>query len=108
MLTQIYIHLGVALAGLVSFLSPCVLPLVPPYLGYLGGTTIEQMTSASVGSELRRGVLLGSVFFGLGFTTVVVALGAGASMLGQWVQSHKPELAFVAWLIIIAFGLHFL
>ena len=44
MLTQIYIHLGVALAGLVSFLSPCVLPLVPPYLGYLGGTTIEQMT----------------------------------------------------------------
>ena len=44
MLTQVYIHLGVALAGLVSFLSPCVLPLVPPYLGYLGGTTIEQMT----------------------------------------------------------------
>ena len=44
MLTQVYIHLGVALAGLVSFLSPCVLPLVPPYLGYISGTTIEQMT----------------------------------------------------------------
>src|SRR4029077_4612273 len=44
MLTQVYIHLGVALAGLVSFLSPCVLPLVPPYLGYISGTTSEQMT----------------------------------------------------------------
>ena len=89
MLTQIYIHLGVALAGLVSFLSPCVLPLVPPYLGYLGGTTIEQMTSAHVGSELRRRVLLASLFFVLGFTTVFVALGAGASVLGQWILSHR-------------------
>ncbi|HXE68564.1 MAG TPA: cytochrome c biogenesis protein CcdA [Hyphomicrobiaceae bacterium] len=108
MLTQIYIHLGVALAGLVSFLSPCVLPLVPPYLGYLGGTTIEQMTSAHVGSDLRRRVLLASLFFVLGFTTVFVALGAGASVLGQWIQSHRAELSLVAGLIIIGFGLHFL
>ncbi len=108
MLTQVYIHMGVALAGLVSFLSPCVLPLVPPYLGYLGGTTIEQMTGAHVGSELRRRVLLASVFFVLGFTTVFVALGAGASVLGQWIQSHKAELSIVAGLIIIGFGLHFL
>jgi cytochrome c-type biogenesis protein len=108
MLTQIYIHLGVALAGLVSFLSPCVLPLVPPYLGYLGGTTIEQMLGAHVGSELRRRVLLAAVFFVLGFTTVFVALGAGASVLGQWIQSHKAELSIIAGLIIIGFGLHFL
>ena len=80
MLTQVYIHMGVALAGLVSFLSPCVLPLVPPYLGYLGGTTIEQMTGAQVGTELRRRVLLASVCFVLGFTTVFVALGAGATL----------------------------
>jgi cytochrome c-type biogenesis protein len=108
MLTQVYIHLGVALAGLVSFLSPCVLPLVPPYLGYLGGTTIEQMLGAHVGSELRRRVLLAAVFFVLGFTTVFVALGAGASVLGQWIQSHKAELSILAGLIIIGFGLHFL
>jgi len=108
MLTQVYIHFGVALAGLVSFLSPCVLPLVPPYLGYLGGTTIEQMTSAQVGSELRRRVLLASLFFVLGFTTVFVALGAGASVLGQWIQSHRAELSLIAGLIIIGFGLHFL
>ncbi|MGE0850724.1 MAG: cytochrome c biogenesis CcdA family protein [Hyphomicrobiaceae bacterium] len=109
MLTQIYIHLGVALAGVVSFLSPCVLPLVPPYLGYLGGTTIERMTHANgVDDDVWRRVVLASIFFVLGFTTVFVAFGASASVLGQWVQTHKSELAFVAGLVIIAFGLHFL
>ena len=109
MLTQVYIHLGVALAGIVSFLSPCVLPLVPPYLGYLGGTTIERMTHADgIDDHLWRRIVLASVFFVLGFTTVFVALGAGASTLGQWVQTHKGELSIVAGLVIIGFGLHFL
>jgi cytochrome c-type biogenesis protein len=109
MLTQVYIHLGVALAGVVSFLSPCVLPLVPPYLGYLSGTTIERMTHEDgIDEHLWRRVVLASVFFVLGFTTVFVALGAGASVLGQWVQTHKSELSIVAGLIIIGFGLHFL
>src|SRR5262249_61977335 len=107
MLTQVYIHMGVALAGLVSFLSPCVLPLVPPYLGYLGGTTIEEMAGAHVGSDLRRRVLLAALFFVLGFTTVFVALGAGASVLGQWVQSHKAELSVGAGLVVIGFCLPF-
>jgi len=109
MLTQVYIHLGVALAGLVSFLSPCVLPLVPPYLGYLSGATIEQMTDeAGIADHLGRRVVLASLFFVLGFTAVFVALGAGASVLGQWVQAHKGELAIVAGTVIILFGLHFL
>jgi cytochrome c-type biogenesis protein len=109
MLTQVYIHLGVALAGVVSFLSPCVLPLVPPYLGYLGGTTIDRITHEDgIDDHLWRRIVLASVFFVLGFTTVFVALGAGASVLGQWVQSHKAELSLVAGLVIIAFGLHFL
>jgi cytochrome c-type biogenesis protein len=109
MLTQVYIHLGVALAGLVSFLSPCVLPLVPPYLGYLGGTTIEQMTErGGVDDRVRRRVMVASLCFVLGFTTVFVALGAGASVLGQWVQEHKGQLAVVAGIVIIGFGLHFL
>jgi cytochrome c-type biogenesis protein len=109
MLTQIYIHLGVALAGMVSFLSPCVLPLVPPYLGYLGGTTIDQIgKSDEVDARVWRRVVVASVFFVLGFTTVFVGFGAGASMMGQWIQAHKSELSVVAGLIIIVFGLHFL
>ena len=109
MLTQVYIHFGVALAGLASFLSPCVLPLVPPYLTYLGGTTIDQLTGAEqVDTRVWRRVGLASVFFVLGFTTVVVGFGAGASVLGQWIQAHKSELAIVAGFVIILFGLHFL
>ena len=109
MLTQIYIHFFVALAGLVSFLSPCVLPLVPPYLTYLGGTTMEQLADKDeIDPHLWRRVILASVFFVLGFTTVFVGLGAGASMLGQWIQTYKNELAVVAGVIIILFGLHFL
>jgi len=109
MLTQVYIHLGVALAGLVSFLSPCVLPLVPPYLGYLSGTTIEQLTDKGrFDDDVRRRVVLASVLFVAGFTTVFVALGASASVLGQWVQDHKAQLSILAGLVIIGFGLHFL
>jgi cytochrome c-type biogenesis protein len=109
MLTQLYIHFFVALAGLVSFLSPCVLPLVPPYLTYLGGTTMEQLVGEEqIDTHLWRRVVLAAVFFVLGFTTVFVGLGAGASVLGQWIQTYKAELAKVAGLVIILFGLHFL
>ena len=109
MLTQLYIHLGVALAGLVSFLSPCVLPLVPPYLGYLGGTTIEQMVDGErVEDHVWRRVVIASLCFVLGFTAVFVALGASASALGQWAQYYKGDLSIVAGLVIIGFGLHFL
>jgi cytochrome c-type biogenesis protein len=106
---DVYIYLGVALAGLASFLSPCVLPLVPPYLGYLGGTTISQIT-AGEGIEARiwRRVVLGSVLFVLGFTTVFVGLGAGASAFGQMIQTYRNELSIAAGLVITAFGLHFL
>jgi cytochrome c-type biogenesis protein len=108
MLTQIYIHLGVALAGLVSFLSPCVLPLVPPYLGYLSGASIEEMQGSSVDVDRWRHIVRSSLFFVFGFTTVFVALGAGASVLGQWVQLHKAQLSLLAGIVIIGFGAHFL
>jgi cytochrome c-type biogenesis protein len=109
MLTQLYIHFFVALAGLVSFLSPCVLPLVPPYLTYLGGTTMEQLAGQErIDARVWGRVVRAAVFFVLGFTTVFVALGAGASVLGQWIQAYKAELAWVAGLVIILFGLHFL
>ncbi len=109
MLADLSIYFGVALAGLVSFLSPCVLPLVPPYLGYLGGMSIEQMTDEKgVDAAAWRRVVLASVCFVLGFTTVFVGLGAGASVFGQLIHTYKTQLAFGAGIIIILFGLHFL
>jgi cytochrome c-type biogenesis protein len=109
MLADAYIYFGVALAGLASFLLPCVLPLVPPYLGYLGGATLEQMTAeGGVERRVYRRIVLASIFFVLGFTTVFVGLGAGASVFGQLIQTYRSELAMLAGIVIILFGLHFL
>lgn len=106
---EAHIYFGVAMAGLISFLSPCVLPLVPPYLGYLGGTTISQVSSDdSMDDAVWRRVVLGSIFFVLGFTTVFVGLGAGASAFGQLIQSYQEPLSKIAGAVIILFGLHFL
>jgi cytochrome c-type biogenesis protein len=109
MLVDAQIYFGVALAGLVSFLSPCVLPLVPPYLGYLGGTTLDQLTEeGSVDRRVWLRVVASAVFFVLGFTTVFVSLGAGASTVGQVLLSYRASLGTLAGIVIILFGLHFL
>jgi len=109
MIPELSLYFGVALAGLVSFLSPCVLPLVPPYLGYLGGMTLEQMTDEKgLDNTAWRRVVLAAICFVLGFTTVFVALGAGASAFGQIIQTYKAEMAIFAGVVIALFGLHFL
>ncbi len=109
MIADAHIYFGVGLAGLASFLSPCVLPLVPPYLGYLGGTTLDQLTDDETPNRAVWGrVVLASVFFVLGFTTVFVGFGASASAFGQLIQEYRSELSMVAGIVIILFGLHFL
>ncbi|MFN3743490.1 MAG: cytochrome c biogenesis CcdA family protein [Hyphomicrobiaceae bacterium] len=107
-LADVYIYFGIAFAGLLSFLSPCVLPLVPPYLSYLGGMSIDEMTRESgIDRRAWRRVVLAAFCFVLGFTTVFVGLGAGASMFGQLIQTYKYELSMAAGVVIILFGLHF-
>jgi len=95
-------------AGLISFLSPCVLPLVPPYLVYLAGTSIERIADAEPESRVRRETLIAALLFVAGFSTVFVALGAGASAIGALLRYYSHELGIVAGIAIIVMGLHFL
>lgn len=96
-------------AGLISFLSPCVFPLVPPYLCYLGGTSLDQLAEAkAVDKGISKRVFLASIVFVLGFSTVFIALGASASVLGGFISQHIDILAKIGGGIIIIFGLHFL
>lgn len=91
-------------AGLVSFLSPCVLPLVPGYVSLISGASVEELQSAD--RRLTRTVMLHSIMFILGFTLVFVSLGAVATGVGQLAHQYKKYLTWVAGIIIIVFGLH--
>jgi cytochrome c-type biogenesis protein len=98
------------LAGAISFLSPCVLPLVPPYLCYMAGVSVEDFRSqdASAEKSVQRQVLKAAFVFTLGFATVFVALGAGASSIGVLLRQNLDILAKLGGLVIIVMGLHFL
>ena len=105
------VSIGAALlAGTISFLSPCVLPLVPPYLCYISGLSLDDLAGEEVVVERRHRarVLLAALCFVLGFTTVFVLLGAGASAAGQFLRSYMPILTQVAGIAIIIMGLSFL
>jgi cytochrome c-type biogenesis protein len=109
-------------AGILSFISPCVLPLIPGYLSYISGLSLDDMrgTPVAAGTGIgtgagvavaappgaRRQVILASLAFILGFTIVFVALGASASAIGRYVMSRIDILAKVAGAIVIIFGLH--
>jgi cytochrome c-type biogenesis protein len=95
-------------AGTLSFLSPCVLPLVPPYLVYLAGTSLERLADAEPAAAVRRDTIVAAILFVAGFSTVFVALGAGASVIGAVLRAYSDVLATVAGIAIIVMGLHFL
>jgi cytochrome c-type biogenesis protein len=96
------------LAGLVSFLSPCVLPLVPPYLVYLAGTSLERFADAEPEPRVQRETIAAAFLFVCGFATVFVALGASASAIGALMRSYSHALSIVAGIVIILMGLHFI
>jgi cytochrome c-type biogenesis protein len=96
------------LAGLVSFLSPCVLPLVPPYLVYLAGTSLERLTDEDPGTGSTRDTVVAALLFVSGFATVFIALGASASVFGAALRAYSYELGIAAGIAIIVMGLHFL
>ncbi|MEL6752040.1 MAG: cytochrome c biogenesis protein CcdA [Pseudomonadota bacterium] len=103
--------LGIFLAGMISFASPCVLPLVPPYLSYLAGASIDQLSGngeAIQRGRVRRKALANAALFVAGFSVVFVSLGAGASTIGLFMRQWQNELSIVAGIIIIVMGLHFL
>jgi cytochrome c-type biogenesis protein len=94
-------------AGLLSFLSPCVLPLAPPYLCYLAGTSVEALVGEGEG-RARRDTVLASLLFVAGFSTVFVALGATASVFGALLRQWSHALSIVAGIGIVVMGAHFL
>jgi cytochrome c-type biogenesis protein len=92
-------------AGLLSFLSPCVLPLVPAYLSYMSGVSVEELMEASHAEALKK-TGLKSVLFVLGFSVVFIAMGATAASIGQFLAAQAILLMKVAGVIVIIFGLH--
>jgi len=91
-------------AGLISFLSPCVLPLVPGYVSLISGAGLEELKSAE--GQLMRRVMVNSIGFILGFSVVFITLGAISTEIGQIAARYKHTLSIVAGVVIIIFGLH--
>lgn len=103
-------YAGAAGAGLVSFLSPCVLPLVPAYLSYMAGTTLDRMlddTGATQAATMRR-VFVSALAFVIGFSTVFIAMGASASALNRLILENIDILGKIAGAVIVLFGLHYM
>ena len=96
------------LAGLISFISPCVLPIVPPYLAYLAGISFAELSDERAHSVRSGRIFRAALVFVLGFTTVFVAFGATASVIGRLVAQYFGVLSVIAGLIVIVMGLHFM
>jgi len=93
-------------AGLLSFLSPCVLPLFPSYLSFIAGVSFDDLKDNAASARTRRAILVNSLLFILGFSLVFVALGAGATLLGQALFRHQDIIRRVGGALIIVMGLY--
>ena len=102
-------YFGAAFAGLLSFFTPCVLPMVPFYLCYMAGLSMHELQSdKAIPIGVQRRLIVSAIFFALGVTTIFVLLGMGATALGQTFGMWRDTLRYVAAGILLLFGLHFL
>ena len=99
---------GAFIAGIISFLSPCILPIIPPYICFLAGMSLDQVTEKSKSFDVGRKIMVSALAFVLGFATVFILLGASTSFLGQKLVDYFDILKYFAGAIIILMGLHFL
>jgi cytochrome c-type biogenesis protein len=96
------------MAGLLSFVSPCVLPLVPSYISYITGLSVEQLSDVAERQRFRSTILTNSLLFIAGFSTVFISFGASASLIGQWLITYQDFLRKLGGALIIIFGLYLL
>jgi len=102
-------YAGAALAGLLSFLSPCILPMVPFYLSYMAGLSVRELRDGDTIAPGARGrLVVQALAFAIGVTTIFVLLGLGATALGRSFAQWREPLSYVAAAVLIVFGLHFL
>ena len=100
---------GAALAGILSFLSPCILPMVPFYLCYMAGLSMQELRAdGGIARGAQRRLVLSAIAFALGVTTIFVLLGLSVTLVGQAFAQWKGVLSWVAAAILLVFGLHFL
>lgn len=92
-------------AGVLSFLSPCVLPLVPSYLAFITGLSFEELTDKHPRRKMRRVILGHSLFFILGFSVLFTAMGASATFIGQFLAAHRDIIRIAGGILVILFGL---
>ena len=95
-------------AGLLSFISPCVLPLVPSYLSYITGLSVENLAKAEERERFKSAIIFNSLLFIAGFSTVFIAFGASASLIGQVLYEYQDVIRKVGGMLIIVFGLYLL
>lgn len=98
--------IGAFVAGLLSFLSPCVLPLIPSYITYITGLSFADLQAEHPSHKVRQQTIIHSLLFIAGFTCVFVLLGASASFMGDFLHEHKNSIRRVGGLLIVAFGIH--
>lgn len=102
-------YAGALLAGMLSFFTPCILPMVPFYLAYMAGVSMNELRGAdNIPAGAQRRLIVSAVFFAFGVTTIFVLLGLGATALGQAFAQWKGPLSYVAAAVLFLFGLHFL